>query len=31
METLFRMLLKRPAITQYEGAPSVRLAQNSQF
>lgn len=31
METLFRLLLTRPAITQDEGAPSVRLAQNSQF
>jgi hypothetical protein len=31
MEQLFRLLLKRPAITQDEGAPSVRLAQNSQF
>lgn len=31
METLFRLLLKRPAITQNEDAPSVRLAQNTQF
>ena len=31
MEYLFRLLLKRPAITPDEDAPSVRLAQNSQF
>ncbi|WP_347888549.1 hypothetical protein ABHF54_01785 [Nitrosomonas europaea] len=31
METLFRLLLKRPAIIQDEDAPSVRLAQNTQF
>lgn len=31
METLFRLLLTRPAITQSEEAPSIHLAQNSQF
>jgi hypothetical protein len=31
METLFRLLLTRPPVTQDEDAPSVRLAQNSQF
>ena len=31
MEALFRILLTRPAITQDENAPSVALAQNSQF
>lgn len=31
METLFRLMLKRPAITQDENAPSVGLAQNTQF
>ena len=31
METLFRLLLKRPALIQDEDTPSVRLAQNSQF
>lgn len=31
METLFRFVLKRPAIAQSENAPSIRLAQNSEF
>ncbi len=31
METLFRLLLKRPAITQDETTPSLRLTQNSKF
>ncbi|MCI0423232.1 MAG: hypothetical protein L0312_29080, partial [Acidobacteria bacterium] len=31
MEHLFRLVLTRPPITQDEDAPSVRLAQNSQF
>ncbi len=31
MENLFRLLLKRPAIAQSEEAPSVPLAQDSQF
>lgn len=31
MEHLFRLVLRRPAITQREDAPSVRLAQESQF
>jgi hypothetical protein len=31
MEHLFRLLLTRPAVTQDEDAPSVRLAQDSQF
>jgi hypothetical protein len=31
METLFRFVLKRPAIAQSEDAPSIRLAQESQF
>lgn len=31
METLFRFVLKRPAIAQSEDAPSIRLAQDSQF
>ena len=31
METLFRFILKRPAIAQSEDAPSIRLAQASQF
>ena len=31
METLFRLVLTRPAIAQDEDAPSIRLAQNSNF
>ncbi len=31
METLFRLVLKRPAIEQSEDAPSICLAQDSQF
>lgn len=31
METLFRFVLTRPAISQSEDAPSVKLAQNSQL
>lgn len=31
METLFRLVLMRPAIAQSEDAPSIRLSQNSQF
>jgi hypothetical protein len=31
METLFRLVLKRPAIAQSEDASSIRLAQDSQF
>lgn len=31
MESLFRLILTRPAIVQDEGVPSVRLAQESQF
>jgi len=31
METLFRFVLKRPAIAQSEDTPSIRLAQDSQF
>jgi len=31
METLFGLVLTRPAIAQSEDAPSIRLAQNSQF
>lgn len=31
METLFRFMLKRPAIAQSEHAPSIRLTQDSQF
>jgi hypothetical protein len=31
METLFRLMLKRPAIAQSEDAPSIRLAQDSEF
>lgn len=31
METLFRLLLKRPAISQDESALSIRLAQNSEL
>lgn len=31
METLFRLLLTRPAISQDEAAPSIRLTQDSPF
>jgi len=31
METLFRFVLTRPAIAQSEDAPSIRLAQDSEF
>ncbi len=31
METLFRFVLKRPAIAQSEETPSIRLAQDSEF
>ncbi|HEV8577821.1 MAG TPA: hypothetical protein VGX68_01965 [Thermoanaerobaculia bacterium] len=31
MESLFRLVLSRPAIAQSEATPSIRLAQNSQF
>ena len=31
METLFRFVLKRPAIAQSEDAPSIRLSQDTEF
>ena len=31
MESLFRLLLARPAVVQDEQTPSIRLAQTSQF
>ena len=31
METLFRLVLTRPAVSQSEDAPSIPLTQNSQF
>lgn len=31
METLFRLVLTRPAIAQREDAPSIRLSQNTEF
>lgn len=31
METLFRLVLKRPAVSQSEDAPSIELSQATDF